>query len=450
MEPATLRAARARVGRTIVVGAGLAGLAAAEALSREGREVLVLEASPKAGGRCRTYHDERLGRDIDNGNHLILSANRAVLRWAERIGGTGALEVQPEAAFPFFDVARGERWTLRLSGFLGALRAEARPPGVGARAILRDLAAVLAAPKGRTVAEAVRTRGALWHRFWDPMVRAILNEDPAEGDAALMRAVLLRTFARGAGACRPVLAPRGLGAALVDPAIGLLERRGVRIDLRKPVQAVERVSGSVTALALRGERIAIGPDDAVILALPAAQTADLAPDLDLPGAGKSILNAHFVLPHSGLPPVLGLVGADAQWLFRRGDVVSVTVSATERSGLDGLDRDAALARLWTDVAAAVRAHGGACPSVMPAARLIRERAATFDQTPAGSACRHGPRTRWANLFLAGDHTATGLPATLEGAILSGERAAMLALGQGRAAPVAVEYRVQRAELREEP
>jgi uncharacterized protein with NAD-binding domain and iron-sulfur cluster len=90
----------------------------------------------------------------------------------------------------------------------------------------------------------------------------------------------------------------------------------------------------------------------------------------------------------------------------------------------------AVARLWRDVAAAARAHGGTAPEVMPAARLLRERAATFDQTPAGARARSGPRTPWPNLFLAGDHTATGLPATLEGAVRSGEAAARLALAAG--------------------
>ena len=441
------------MGRTIVVGAGLAGLAAAEALSRAGREVVILEASPKAGGRCRTFRDDLLDRDIDNGNHLILSANRAVLGWAERIGGADALSVQTGAAFPFLDASfGGGRWTLRLSpGPLGALGTGARPPGVGACALLRDLAAVLATRRGRTVSEAIRARGPLWQRFWDPMVRAILNEDPAEGEAALLRAVLLRPFARGASACRPVLAPRGLGPALVDPALKTLTRRGVRIDFRAPVMNVGRDGIRATTLRTRAGDLAVGPSDDVILALPAAATGTLLPELDLPGPGKTILNAHFVAPDAALPPVLGLVGTEAQWIFRRGDVVSVTVSAAERSGLDGLDRDGALARLWRDVRMAIRAHGGTAPVAMPPARLIRERAATFDQTPAGSARRHGTRTRWANLFIAGDHIATGLPATLEGAILSGERAGASALAQqGRAAPLTVDHGVERAELREQP
>jgi hydroxysqualene dehydroxylase len=110
-----------------------------------------------------------------------------------------------------------------------------------------------------------------------------------------------------------------------------------------------------------GADIAIGRRDRVILALPAQATAALLPDLVLPGAGRPILNAHFVVPESGLPPILGILGGAAQWLFRRGDVVAATVSAADASPLAGMGRDAALARLWAEVSAAVAAHGGAVP-----------------------------------------------------------------------------------------
>jgi hypothetical protein len=152
--------------------------------------------------------------------------------------------------------------------------------------------------------------------------------------------------------------------------------------------------------------------------------------MDWPASGRAILNAHFLLPDSRLPPLLALLGGDAHWLFRRGDVVSVTVSAEDASPLAGLPRAAALSRLWSDVARATAAHGGAVPDAMPPARLLREKMATFDQTPAGAARRQGGRTHWPNLFLAGDHVATGLPATLEGAVRSGDAAARLAARQG--------------------
>ncbi|WP_281827292.1 hydroxysqualene dehydroxylase HpnE [Jannaschia rubra] len=406
------------------MGAGLAGLVAAEALSRRGRDVLMLEASPKAGGRCRSFADDRLGRRIDNGNHLILSANRGVLDWADRIGGRDALSVMPEAAFPFLDLASGARWSLRLPpGPLGMLSGVARPPGVTLGRAASQAFGLLRAGRARTVAKAVTDRGPMWRGFWDPMTRAILNAPPEEADAGLLRAVLLRSFARGAGACRPVLAPEGLGPALIDPAVEVLAGRGVPIRYRAPVREVEIADRRVTTLHLREGPLEIGPRDAVILALPPQEVAPMLPDLPLPGPGPSIANAHFLLPDSGLPPILALLGGAAQWLFRRGDVVSVTVSAAEHSPLQGLGRDASLRLLWSEVAAAVRAHGGGVPDALPPARFLRERAATFDQSPTGVARRPATRTRWRNLILAGDHVDTGLPATLEGAVQSGLAAA---------------------------
>ena len=104
-----------RAGQTHVVGAGLAGLAAAVRLTAAGRRVVIHETANQAGGRCRSYHDATLGMTIDNGNHLVLSGNHATLDYLAAIGARERL-VGPDApAFAFVDLATGERWTLRLS-----------------------------------------------------------------------------------------------------------------------------------------------------------------------------------------------------------------------------------------------------------------------------------------------------------------------------------------------
>src|SRR5258708_158152 len=95
------------------VGAGLAGLAAAIALADTGRCVILYEAAPHAGGRCRSYFDAELGCRIDNGNHLLLAGNRAALDYLDRIGGCGSFEGPSEAVFPFVDAVNGERWTVQ-------------------------------------------------------------------------------------------------------------------------------------------------------------------------------------------------------------------------------------------------------------------------------------------------------------------------------------------------
>jgi squalene-associated FAD-dependent desaturase len=408
-----------------VVGAGLAGIAAALDLAEAGWGVTLWEASGKAGGRCRSYRDEVLGRRIDNGNHLILSGNAAVLHHARRVGAGHLLETRGEAVFPFADLD-GEGFSIRVPATpLGGWRRSARPPGVGVGA-LAGVATLLAAGAGRTVAEAVRDRGAMWRAFWVPFTTAVLNTPPEAASAALLRAVLLRTFLRGAGACRPVLAPEGLGAALIDPALARLGALGVEVRLRAPLQRLVLGNGRAVALDVGGEEVALGEGDAVVLAVPPAALGAVLPDVDLPGPGPAILNAHFVVAAEVAalcPPVLGLLGSSAQWAFRRGDVVSVTVSAAEGLPVWGMAREDALLLLWSEVA---RALGTGARPV--ASRLIRERGATFDQSPAGAARRPATRTALRNVVLAGDHVATGLPATLEGAVRSGRMAAQ-ALGR---------------------
>ena len=105
--------AAANAGCVHIVGAGLAGLAAAVALARKGRSVILHEAAPHAGGRCRSYFDAELGCRIDNGNHLLLAGNRAALEYLDRIGARSSLEGPSEAAFPFVDAATGGHWTVR-------------------------------------------------------------------------------------------------------------------------------------------------------------------------------------------------------------------------------------------------------------------------------------------------------------------------------------------------
>ena len=111
----TARRLRARGGRVHVVGAGLAGLAASVTLAGDGRRVVLYEAGSHAGGRCRSFIDSELGVRIDNGNHLLLSGNRAALSYVERIGALDTFERPAEAAIPFVDLADGARWEVRPS-----------------------------------------------------------------------------------------------------------------------------------------------------------------------------------------------------------------------------------------------------------------------------------------------------------------------------------------------
>ncbi len=405
-----------------VVGAGIAGLAAATALAARGERVTLYEAARHAGGRCRSYHDPKLGCRIDNGNHLVLSGNRATGAYLERIGARHRLhEIRP-AAFPFLDLATGERWTLRPGrGPLPLWLADParRPPGVPLRELGRGLGFLVSGRADR--AGAVVGAGVGYERFWDPLVTAVLNTPPAEGAAALMRPVLLETFAKGEAACRPLIAETGLGDAFVEPALAFLARSGAEVRLATPVSALDDAGARVCGLRLGGTTVPLGGNDAVIVATPPWITAELVPGLAPLPTFSPIVNAHFRLADDGPaePELLGLVGGRAQWIFRRGPIASVTVSAAR--ALVDRPADEIARRLWADVARAL----GRAGEPLPPWRVVKEKRATPWQSPASARNRWSARTSWRNVALAGDWVATGLPATIESAVRSGEQAVRL-------------------------
>ena len=151
--------------------------------------------------------------------------------------------------------------------------------------------------------------------------------------------------------------------------------------------------------------------------MPPYAAAALVPGLDVPTAFHAIVNAHFrIEPPAGQPPILGVINGTVQWLFAFPGRLSVTISAGDR--LIDSPREELAKTIWSEVA---RLTG--LPPTLPPWQIVRERRATFAATPAQDAKRPGAATKWSNLVLAGDWTDTGLPATIEGAIRSGNRAA---------------------------
>ncbi|WP_165772257.1 hydroxysqualene dehydroxylase HpnE [Niveispirillum lacus] len=413
-------------GTTHVVGAGLAGLACATALVAAGQQVTLYEATDHAGGRCRSWYDAKLDRTIDNGNHLILGANRECLTYLDRVGGRDGLQTVDPVCLPFRDLQTGENWALRPG--LGPLPLwladpHRRVPDSRLVDYLRVLTLAFAGPDRRVI-DLLPESHPLTARLWKPLAVSILNTPYEEGSARLLWAVFRQTLLRGAEACRPYIAgPGGLSAALVDPALNFLAKAGGDVRFGKRLKALYRsANGAVDLLDFGTEMIRLTPDDRVVIALPAETVGALLPTLSIPDRSHGILNAHYRLDQSAqLPgglPLLGLTGGIAEWLFVREDVVSVTVSAADT--LINRPVDDLLALLWRDVAAAL----GRDPDRPAMGRLIKERragfAATPDQNRRRPGIRHGP-----NLFLVGDWTDTGLPATIEGAVQSGHRAAAL-------------------------
>jgi len=411
------------IARATVVGAGLAGLSAAVRLRERGIAVDIADSAAQAGGRCRSYHDPQLGLTIDNGNHLVLSGNRAMADFRTTVGAPAETLAGPdEARFAFADLADGARWTIRVNdGRIPwwMLSRSRRVPDSRPRDYLA-LARLRGAGPDDTVGDRIETSGPVWDRLLRPVLLAALNTDPAIASARLAWAILDETIGKGGKAMLPLIAHPSLAAAFVDPALAWLADQGSPARLNRRLRGIGFDGDRVTSLEWSDGPQAIGTDDVVVLAVPQWIAADLVPDLAAPNAMRAIVNAHFAFPPpTDAPLMLGLLGAKAEWLFAFPDRISVTVSAAEHLVDD--DREQLARTFWGEIC---KAYGIDAP--LPRWQIVKEKRATFAATPDQDRLRPGATTRWRNLILAGDWTQTGLPATIEGAIRSGEMAASAA------------------------
>ncbi len=409
-----------------VIGAGLAGLSAALSLTAAGRGVTLHESGPAAGGRCRSYLDRELGIRIDNGNHLLLTGNKAAFAYIDEIGSAGLLGGPKLPVFPFMDIKSGERWRVRPN--LGRipwwiLAKGRRVPDTRLSDYLkmRKIAEI----KGDTLVTDSMRRGKLYWRLVEPLAVAALNTRPQAGLARLLGAVMRETLLKGGKACIPRFPTDGLSEALIDPAVAKLRERGADVRFNSRVTAIGVTDGRVTSISTTAEQIDLGPGDAVVMAVPPWVATDLLPSLTVPDKFEAILNLHYKIEADPEGPLaetgfLGVLSGTAEWIFAKKGHISVTVSAANELVDDSADALAAV--VWLNVRDALNLPVE-MDREMPPVRVVKEKRATFAATAAQEHRRPEARTALPNLVLAGDWTKTGLPATIEGAIRSGRTAA---------------------------
>ncbi|MGE5177484.1 MAG: hydroxysqualene dehydroxylase HpnE [Bacteroidota bacterium] len=434
----------------VVVGAGFAGVAAATALAERGARVLVLETRQRPGGRAYSWRDPHTGEIRDNGQHVLAAFYDETRKLLRRIGtedelaidptfrlrywerGHGAYEIRvPQLPTPFHWIAAIARCP-RLSP-AARLSAAALPAKAGALLGRESRLEVACPGVSPTVAdwferEAVHADIATLLR---PVALAALNETPEEGSAELFARVLERLFAAPAGSTGLALARHGLGD-LLGGYERYVEDRGGSVRYRATALGVRVDStGALGVSLLGGERVDAG---AVILAVPHERvTWLLRPELAEPLRAiaavpwSPILSTVHVYDRPVLPArFIGLIGTATQWAFDRGPV-----SGADAGFAVGTVRSAAFAdagrapeAIAEETTADLReAFPEAGTARLLRARVYKERRATMRATPPTLPLRPPARTGTEGLFLAGDWTDTGLPPTIESAVVSGHRAA---------------------------
>ena len=434
----------------VVVGGGCAGLSAATALASLGAKVRLLEARRTLGGRSRSFVNRATGDVEDNGQHLFMGCYSSFLEFAGRTGGADAIEFAPRlevvSIHPGGAVSKLEPASLPppLDLMAGLARLRGFPVGdlAAAGSLVRDVRRGAPRAQGRTVAEWLDLLGASSAGravLWDPLTLAALNLDPGAAPAVLFAEVVKRSLLGGPGAARLGFAERGLDAVIARPARAYLGERGGEVLFGKVVERIETAGGRFASAVCRdGSRHEAG---AAVLAVPPRAAAallprgasDFGPERAEALGASPIVEVHLWFDRAVADrPMVGLVGSPVQWVFRR------ETAGGSAAGYAALLRSAADDWIEADGAEIVRSCLEELRRFVPASRaavllrwrVIKEREATARFTPANLSLRPPAETALPNLALAGDWTDTGLPATLEGAAASGERAAAILAGKG--------------------
>jgi len=440
--------------RVAIIGGGFAGLAAGVDLAAQGFEVQLLEARPRLGGRAYSFTDEASGEIVDNGQHAMMGCYTRTLAFLERIGATRKLLRQPNLHVEMAHPQRGRGAItgsslpspLHLLGGVLGYRLLSRAERVGALLGGMRLMAMRRRSDPRlaqwTVEQVLVSLGQApnaRNSFWHPVAIATLNESPLRAAAAPFAEVLARAFFRSRADSQFVLPKVGLSDLYTDDARAFIEARGGSVAVKSAIAELSMNDDQVRAVRLR-DGMSI-PADACISTVPPRALASLLPQPLRVASSLSALDQFDASPivstHLWFDrPVLasdfvGLLSTATQWVFNRSKLIAngngdgrQCVSAVISAGRDVVEWETG--RIADTVVSDLR-------SLVPAARaaqllrsvVVKEKHATISPTPAAERLRPPPQTSVDNFFLAGDWVQTGLPPTIESAVVSGQRAAQL-------------------------
>ena len=436
----------------LVIGGGLAGIAAAANLAEAGWEVTLVEARAALGGRAFSYRDPQTGRELDNGQHVIVGACHNLIDFLERIGVRNVWRLQTRLDVAVYDRAgrRGRLYGIPAPAPAHLLPAFLTYPHLGWRDKVKAIRGLIAAMRtdrrrqdldGITFYQWLRSHGQSERNIsnlWNVLIEGTLNDNIRDVSAAMGLMMVQDGMTKGRHEANLGYPTVALGGAVGEPARRYLQKLGVKILLGCAARSVKTGTDGEVQRVIVGDGCAISAD-AYVSAVPFWALPNLLPDelaaqwpfATLTGLEASpIVNVHLRYDRPVMSGDFGyFLDSPLQWVFNSSRILGGKATDGEQAlavsisaAWDYIDMPRGeLARMIDDEMR--RAFPAVANATLLEAVAVKQRNATFRCIPGAQRLRPGPRTASPNLFLAGEWTNTGWPSTMESAVISGYNAA---------------------------
>lgn len=417
--------------RILVAGGGIAGLSAAVFLSQKNNSVEIFEASSMPGGRARSFYDNHFGREIDNGQHLLMGCYRETLRFFQMIGANEGYYKQEQMSIPFVS----ER------GYIKHLKSRTSPYPLNLLHAILDFGQLTLTERFR-VGKLIASLWFLdlskkkdipvlkWLRnnnsgeneletLWKPLVVSTMNTPIESASFVIFANVLKEIFLKGSEGSKPVITRKGLSSLYVTSAIQYLKERSGKINFSEAVKGVVFQGDKITLI--KTTKRELTPSDEVVFAIPphALKRIEGIPER-LPGGTldfnySTIITVFLKITNNPLKEELySLVKSGIHWVFNHGDMLSAVISCADDWA--SLDSGKIIRRTKNEISK----YLGVKEEEFTNAKVIKEKRATIL-----SGVERGPKISLLNIaenaYIIGDWTIPNLPATIETGVLSARR-----------------------------
>ena len=356
---------------------------------------------------------------IDNGNHIVFSANNNFIDFCKKIKSDHLIkEIAPN--FLFFDSKNKIKWNLNLAGVLFNFlkNKEDRIPNANIFVYL-EILKFLIFKKSATVYDLVG-KSKIYKTFWEPLTIGVMNTSPKKASATLLSNVLKQTIFKGPKKCVILQPLENWDETLIKKAQEKIRCDGGKIFFSNILKKINLDdNGNVNELIFIKKKIKVLKDDRVILAIPPTNLMKFINHLNLPVNYNTILNIHFDVYSKDInfftKPIVGFINSTSDWMFVKKNHLSITISDANK--YNDIDSQKIADKVWKEVCMTIGKR-----IKFKNFQIIREKKATYVQSPSNVKLIKNINNIPKNLILAGDWTQHNLPCTIEASIISGKRA----------------------------